>query len=266
MDQSELRDAMDACSTAGGDLELPEMAGLAERLVRDPEARRAFDRIQRFDRRIGAAMSDVVVPAGLNQRILARIEQQAVGLAVASPSSATTTAVNEPHRRIHYNRRTWSLISLAAALMVAFTAFWFWPHNKPLTLDLLLDNSGDWFSQVWERNQWTTLTADDHVLKHSPPSVALRSAPRRWANATDVVGERAIVYDVTIGGHRATLFVVPSSEMIADPSPPMKPQSSTLGLMIGCWQSQGMVYVLVVEGSEHDYQKLIRPVAQPPLA
>ncbi len=44
---------------------------------------------------------------------------------------------------------------------------------------------------------------------------------------------------------------------------PLNPQSSTGGVMIGCWQSQGMVYVLVVEGDERTYQRLLDTSPQP---
>ncbi len=46
-----------------------------------------------------------------------------------------------------------------------------------------------------------------------------------------------------------------------DFKPLTPPQSSTGGVMIGCWQSQGMVYVLVVEGDERSYQSLLDVLA-----
>ena len=36
--------------------------------------------------------------------------------------------------------------------------------------------------------------------------------------------------------------------------------------MIGCWQSGGMVYVLVVEGDARAYESLVRPSARQPFA
>ncbi len=272
-------EAMDACRSGHehDDLSAPELAPLAESLAADPTARRAFDRLQRLDGRIRAAVCDVAAPAGLNERILKRVRESCaapatnsgappatVEVAPAGPVEVMPAEVVPPAAR-RVSRRTWWVAALAASALVAASAVWFWPEHKPLTAAMLVEKGGEWFSQVWNANAWKALPPGERGLVNYPPSIAVRSAANRYADVTEIVGEKACVYDVSVGNRRAVLFVIPSDDPVADFTPPPRPQSSTLGLMIGCWQSQGMVYVLVVDGQQQDYQRLIAPVPQPPL-
>jgi hypothetical protein len=168
-----------------------------------------------------------------------------------------------PSRR-RFSKRALSLAGLAASLLIAVGLVAFWPPHKPLSAAALIDSSGDWTAQLAERASWEPLT--ERELAKYPLADAVRSRPQSWSNASSLVGEDAVVYDVSTAGHRAYLFVIPSVDPVAGPAPSSNPQSSTHGLMIGCWQSQGMVYVLVVEGDVRAYQNLIDLGMQPPLA
>ena len=288
MDQSEMREAMDACRAGSDDLDLPELIQVSEALTADPVARRVFDRIQRFDKRIAAAAHDVPVPSGLAERILARLpgsseavtnEAVANGLPAAESAAAITTqtvvqpvspaAVSvaaAPSRR-RFSKRAWSLASLAASLFIAVGLIAFWPPHKPLSVSALIGSSGDWYAQLVVGTSWQKVAGHERdLVKNYPLTNAVRAKPLRWSNVSSLVGEDAVVYDLSTAGHRAMLFVIPSDDPVAGPTPPFTPPSSTGGLMIGCWQSQGMVYVLVVEGDERVYQNLIDLSAQPPLA
>jgi hypothetical protein len=287
MDQSEMREAMDAYRAGSDDLDLPELIQVSEALAADPVARRVFDRIQRFDKRIAAAAHDVPVPSGLAERILARLpsssEPVTNGFRVAESAAATATqsaapptspaAVSPaavsvaaaPSRR-RFSKRAWSLAGLAASLFIAVGLVAFWPPHKPLSASTLIGSSGDWYAQLANGTSWQKVAGHGGDLAMYPPANAVRVRPQRWSNVSSLVGEDAVVYDLTMAGHRAMLFVIPNDDPVAGPTPPLTPPSSTGGLMIGCWQSQGMVYVLVVEGDERVYQNLIDSSAQPPLA
>jgi hypothetical protein len=289
MDPSEMREAMDACRAGSDDLGLPELAQVADSLAADSGARRVFDRIQRLDKRIAAAAHDVPVPAGLAERILARLpngsalatngslaaetaaatesistETAAMGAAGLVAPAAAQVAPAAALGRLRFSKRALSLAGLAASLLIAVGLVAFWPPHKPLSAAALIDNSGDWTAQLAERASWEPLT--ERELAKYPAAEAVRARPQSWSNASSLVGEDAVVYDVSTAGHRAYLFVIPSVDPVAGPAPSSIPQSSTHGLMIGCWQSQGMVYVLVVEGDVRAYQNLINLGMQPPLA
>jgi hypothetical protein len=277
MDQSELRKAMDACRVGSEDLDLPELSQVAESLAADSAARRLFDRIQRFDRRIAAVARDVPVPAGLAERILARLPSSSEPVSNGLPTAKSALAiVRQPAvhsvspaagpRRRRFSKRAWSLTGLAASLLIAVGLVVFWPAHKPLSASTLIGSSGDWFAQLADGTTWQDLTGHERDLANYPPANALRVRPQRWSNVSSLVGEDAVVYDLSTAGHRAFLFVIPNDDPVAGPVPPSTPPSSTGGRMIGCWQSQGMVYVLVVEGDERVYQNLIDSSAQPPLA
>jgi hypothetical protein len=68
----------------------------------------------------------------------------------------------------------------------------------------------------------------------------------------------AVVYKLRTGPKRTTLFVMRSATMTGLPaSPDMTPQHNTEGVCVGAWQTEGLVFVLVMEGSVHDYRSLL---------
>src|SRR5206468_10251735 len=100
-----------------------------------------------------------------------------------------------------------------------------------------------------------------------PMPAAIVAPSSRWTDVSGMIDASAVAYDLnTAGGPRAMLFVVRNAEIDADTAPPVSPQSSTGGMMIGCWQSQGLVYVLVVEGDERSYKSLLKAVPVRPFA
>ena len=63
------------------------------------------------------------------------------------------------------------------------------------------------------------------------------------------------------GEGRAVLFVVRMGSRDIPGSPPATPQSATGGLTVAAWQNGGLVYVLVVEGDDRFYRRLIHTPA-----
>jgi hypothetical protein len=292
MNPSEIREAMDSYRPGSDDLNLPEMAPLAEALSADAALRGVFGRSQRLDRRIAATMRDVPVPAGLVERLLARLPAPAAidraelpqqetssvampAIATALDNANTIAAADDPHAASptappvaprRFSRRAWSAAAVAACGLVAAAFAAFWRPHTPLSAANLVEECGDWSAQIWQQARWNPLPSAASGLTKYPLSPAIRVRALAWTDVSSIVGEDAVAYDISIGGHRAALFVIPSGDSVADPVPPVQPQSSTGGQMIGCWQAGGMVYVLVVEGDARAYQNLVRPSAQPPFA
>lgn len=287
---AEIRDAIESCRPGSDDLSLPEMAQLAEALSADAGLRASFNRVQRLDRRIAAATRDVSVPGGLAERILARLQVPAANrdmvrseqaastdampaIATALGSVATVATADDknlasspsPPLARRFSRRAWSLAAIGACALIAAAFVTFWRPHAPLSADNLIAESGDWSAQVWNRAKWNVPPAGTVLTKY-PLSAAVRAQALAWTDVSSIVGEDAVAYNVSIGGHRAALFVIPCSEPVADPAAPVRPQSSTGGQMIGCWQSGGMVYVLVVEGDARAYESLVRPAPRQPFA
>ena len=269
MDERKIQEAMDACRPGSDDLHLPELKPLADSLPSDPARQVAFARVQRLDVRLGAAVRDVAVPEGLAARILGRIETastSACGLAPAARMARSETGgVTEISKPIASNRRKWiaRVAAVAAAVAVTATMWALWPRHESLSRDRLLAQSAGWHSQLIASAGWTRLPPHE-MLRDYPLSAAVRAGAERWLDASDAVGQDAVAYELaTPAGRRATLFVIPARDAVAGATPPLTPQSSTGGVMIGCWQSQGMVYVLVVEGDERSYQSLLDASPQP---
>jgi hypothetical protein len=268
MDRTQLRAPIDACRIAGGDLQLPELAALREQIKSEPDVRDIFDRAQRLDGRIARAMHDVAVPKGMCERILARLEPTQALSAPAEQIALQTAAVeiqdaDQPQpSRAHSreaNRRQWLVgVSAVAAALLAGLGLWrFYAHGSPLSVASLLADSGRWHAQLEANPQWQALVRGD-TLQNFPLALAVRAMPRGWADVSAWVGRPAVAYDLNVEpGRRVTLFVINDPGTAAESLPPRIPGSNTGGLVIGVWQADGLVYVLVVEGDQRRYDQLL---------
>ncbi len=273
MQRSELLEAMDACRATNNDLSLPELASLADHLASDPAANRLFDRVQRLDRRLVTAARDVPVPVGLAERILTGVASHATDADVFERASTDVNncepvpATDIPPARHRVSRRSWWLAAAAASVLVA-AAFEFWPRPVELTAERLREDSGEWAKQLWNSPaRWNSFSAEQRAKSSYPLPPTIIAPASRWADVSEEVDRSAIAYDLSSGGGpRAVLFVIRDSEIEAGAAPPSTPQSSTLGLMIGCWQEQGVIYVLVVEGDERSYKNLLKTAPVRPFA
>jgi hypothetical protein len=75
MDDRNLQDRLEACRPDHDDLSRPDMREAAAAVARDPDLARRFDLQQRRDVEIASAMQQVSAPAGLADRLLARLAQ-----------------------------------------------------------------------------------------------------------------------------------------------------------------------------------------------
>jgi hypothetical protein len=76
MDHRKLDEMIDACRPGSEDIGLPGLSPLADRIEGDPDLHDRYQRTQRLDARLVRAIDDVAVPAGLRERILARLDSE----------------------------------------------------------------------------------------------------------------------------------------------------------------------------------------------
>lgn len=262
-----LREAIEACRPGSDDLHAPEMASLREQLAADPELQRFCDRVERFDRRVAEAFRDVPVPEGLEASILARLGiAGAVSAAADSPSDATETA---PLRRAPLDQspavapsrrsRRWlfrAAAAVAASLLVG--TFVYLQRPIPLTESQILDAARSDFQSegtiAWnEGSPPEEFLPSGHVRRVSLARV-------KWRELEGFLGRHAVVYDLTqLDGRNARLYMVRASAAGLPPLPPSTPQSTTHGLSVSAWAERGLLCILVVDGSPHDYLRYLRP-------
>ncbi len=271
MDHRKLDEMIEACRPGSDDIGLPELSPLADRIEGDPDLNDRYQRTQGLDARLVRAIDDVAVPPGLRERILARIvaEQGAgsgeQGAGSREQGDAADDDVALPAQATARRRWVRSVAAVAASLLLLAAGYTFWPHHSALSYDKLLDQSSQWYEQLRTNPIWQPLSPRE-AIRDFPVAEEIRRQPRHWADVSALVGQAACAYDLSAAdGHRATLFVISDDGQIAGSASPFKPGSSTGGLMIGCWQSGELVYVLVVEGDERAYRSLL-DIAGPPLA
>ncbi|MBX3411916.1 MAG: hypothetical protein KF708_04300 [Pirellulales bacterium] len=264
-------EAIDACRPGSQDHDLPETRFLTELFERDHAHRVMFERVQQFDQSIQAALERGPVPGGLEQRLLAALAAareasvDPVQGAIDSPApTAENTAapgtVGEPRRRT--SRRVWmaSAAATAAALLVAY---WFWPANE-YTHEGVLAFGQAFFTADQGRGSGISPAAKKPPTGYRLSRFVNPHAGQQWRYVKGFLGRNGVAYDLELGGVTATLYVVkvagtPKSPRIlpgAGQSPLRQPASSGQR-PTDAWLENGYLYVLVVEGSEADYQQFI---------
>jgi hypothetical protein len=151
------------------------------------------------------------------------------------------------------------LAALAASILAA-TGLWtaFRSPAAPASGEVTTE-AAVWFERL--ADHWLPIA-------EAPANLPLPSAivgnPRGWQALSKTVARRGVVYSLAEGAKsRAVLFVLSAKRPGLPGAAPLTPQSATGGLTISAWQSQGLVYVLVVEGDERAYRRFLNPGRQP---
>lgn len=264
--------AMDACRhDHPEDLEQPELASLAEHLAADATARSNHDRLRKLDARLEQALHDVPLPEGLAERLAAALAEPATSVVTAG----TTHVVCDPdldvdkqcpsRQREAFDRR-WVLAALATAASL-FLIVWFgWPSSQ-FTPERVLAAGQQFYLDDAGRDLGRLMTEVSPPRSFPPSSAVLvRPAATRWREIEGLLGRRGVAYDLAgARGTSATLYVVslqgtPKSPRIVGnlPSAPRQQPASSGGLPAEAWVENGRLYVLVVNGSQHDYREFLR--------
>jgi hypothetical protein len=263
MTDRELITGLDACRPASDDLRQPELRAVAEHLASDDRAQQIRVRIERIDGVMLRAMHDVSLPEGFAARQIARLHEAAreaaIGDAVGNDLTPGLTVAAYPVRGVSRSRRqllAWSAgLATIAATVVAIVLL---RPDKRLVLDDL-ESSRQWHQQLAADDKWQPIEPDE-LKSHALPR-ELRQFPHRYRDASAVVGRDAWAYDLTLPeGPPATLFIIPQTDRAGLPSsPPRQLKASTLGLRVAYWQTDGYIYVVVLQSDRsEDYQRLLR--------
>ncbi|MBN2216178.1 MAG: hypothetical protein JW719_02250 [Pirellulales bacterium] len=243
-------------------------ADLAAPLDGRPELVELRDSSRRADEALRKAVLDLPVPYELGQRILDRL-----ALSSVDPADELAPDAGEPRparppgaSKNAHSRRRWiaaaAVAATVAVVAVGLTVFW---QPKPYSTAQIIDAAVERFiaGQMPPGNPLS-----ENVLASHPLSREIRRLPStRWRKIDNFLGHKAVAYEMsTAGGARATLFVMPCRRSIPSlaASPPSRPRQATGGKATAAWQSDGMVYVLVVAGNDRTYRMFLdlgRPLA-----
>ena len=238
----DLLTAIEACRPGAGDLDAPEMAPLRDALRSDATIARRFESMQRFDCRLGEAIRQGDVPAGLEDRILA---------ALASLDETLRTADETEHRDVRRisRRRMGASLAVAAALAAVATGVTVWAllsGDTRLTMSTIQENAADWCDGLVPA-RWR----DSNAPSNFPFSRDVRLAPNAWQPVSPPGAGDAVAYRLPPppGVRRMTLLVL-KVDVSNVPHIPRQDPYMTQDRLVALWQVGENVYVLVLQGDD----------------
>ena len=269
-----LLEAIEACRPGSDDLSDPALAFLAAKLDEDADLAEHYQNIQELDGKITEAFCDVPVPEGLSDRLLARLAVQGNGRSgstrddKAEIETAETTPPESVRdvaaERVAAPRRVSRRLVLGGAITATVAA-----SVLVAILLLRIEPSRPLSQEDVQRQAMAFFDADRHSLEEglslaeaSPPedypfSHLIRFEPVQWRGIRGFLGRHGVAYDIVIRDRcQATLYVVECSVS----GLPSRPQADTFnsgGRFISTWQSDKLLYVLVVQGEERHYRQLL---------
>jgi len=280
--QRRLQELIDAARAGSDDAAHPDFALLAERARLDPTVRGLWQRSQRFDLAVSEALHDLPVPSGSVERLLAVLEAAAVGatpavakvpafVAVPEEASADETpakAEDPAPRAVKRNSWPGQALLVAASAAVALAAYL---ALRPAAVELgpLEILSADWLLTV------NLAAVEQNPMDKTPPrryptSTALHVQPIAWRSISGL-WERTdgVAYQLRTPAARATLYVIDDDAGHQAPqfgalptAPPSTAPVTTGGRAMSVWRDGKLVYLLVVEGGDAEYQAFVTPRGQ----
>jgi len=260
-----IREAIEACRPGSEDLLAAELADASRAVNEDPQARQIADRVQAWDRSIGASLDQVDVPADLAARIMQRLALS--GATAESPLASVVSAASQPaiapddavelSRQTRWSRRHWlgaAALGLSAALLVLAAGFWL-RQGSDLPLEVLAERWQEELGPKWE--------SPDQVPANLPPAEAIRIQPARWQWIGRFTPTPVVAYELVhpVAG-KAMLYVTEMTRAGLPGVPPLTPQWRSGGQAVGYWHSGDKVYVLVVP-DERSYRAFVRGSTAP---
>jgi len=218
---------------------------------------RLRERLARHDAEVASVLHAAPIPSGLSERVLAGVQEE---LAARPLASASQTHASADHRGPRITRRAaWVGLAATVAAAVYLAVQFFSPKEPQFTPASLMEAAIARFAA--ERNS-PVVNHENDPPRGFPISADIIDQGARWRWIDDPwLGRRGVAYDVTIGDGavRATLYVMEGSiEGLILAPPPTPSYPPTQDACAGAWQSGGLVYVLVVEGNEAEYQRFLR--------
>jgi len=270
--KEEIVEAMESCRAHDGELNDPQFAELAAALENVSELRVLFERVQQSDAAITAAMADVPVPADLKAIVLHRLadaasEQRADPVAPlcrkgpvvgVPPLGGMPAKAGTPATRFSRRRLIAGFAALTASAALLSALLWHFHRPSPMAPGQAIDDAMIFFGH--------DNGPPGELLDRIPPPAdypissdiaTLRGI--RWRRIENFLGGDAVAYDLPLPGGKATLYV--ANRTVADlPSSPYDAQlTDTGGNTAGAWQSDGRLYVLVVQGDVRTFRECLVP-------
>lgn len=261
MDSLRHRELIEAMLPTSGDwpasgLDATEAAELREAVANDPALAAELSRVQGWDAQLVAAMEDVPVPAGMSQRLLSAVRS-------TEPSTSEEQVVPAKRRESRVSRRVWGagVVSvIATSLLIAFLLV---PAPKTFVESAtLIDEMRLELPQL--DDAWQASLADAPRTEYRFDDVALAATPRRWRRLETSLDGQAIVYDISSPGRkRAFVVVMQAGQVESDMAsfPSREPLSNTEGICLGAWQRNGLIYVLVVDGTPARFGSFVKELS-----
>lgn len=257
-------DALEACRPGSDDWADPSLAFLAAEFVAHPELEQIYGRLQRLDGKLAQTYRDVPVPECLAERIVARLEatrgrplgseESTAPAAAPTAESPAPTAVRRVSRRA-----IWAAVAsvgtmAAAVLLVAIL-------NRPgpveITRETAVAEAIQHFGAQMSELDWRSSEVKS-PSRYPFSREVLPVAHMRWAPLHGFLGRDGVVYEmVAANGTRAALYVVADAPANLPSLPPRLPAIFTAQRSASAWQSEGLLYVLVVDGSPQRYQQVL---------
>lgn len=245
------REQIDACRPGSDDLSLPALAELAQVAETDRAIADELARSQRFDRAVSTAMHDVPLPAGLLERLEAKL--------AAADTAESTGDVALPPAPARFSRKGIfaAAAALAAALLLAVGAA-FWPQpGRNISNEQLVEMASGWNRQVGP--QWNALSPASLPPARFAAPIEVRKATG-WQRFTATDGRTGVVYNLTTGLRpSARLYVINSRDKFALPNTPFRElKDASGGIAIGAWHADGLLYVVVVDRTGQELSDFVR--------
>ena len=251
-----LLEAMECCRPASDDLGDPAMSGLSAELGRNHKLEVLFARMQKVDAVLAGAIQDVPVPAGLADRLLARLSVPATESAAVASGECCAAA---PPTKITRRRvQRWALVVSAAAAAILLVAVgWFQRSRVEYSPSSVLEAAVDFFNR--DGHDGGSLLSAVASPWGYPASRCVRLPPEtRWRKVASLLKSGGVAYELAgANGPRATLYVVRQSVPGLPDQPPLRPVYGTARCSSAAWQEGQLLYVLVVIGETADYQRFV---------
>ena len=258
--EDRILEAIEACRPGIDNLADRDFAHLATAIAADPGLEDLYERLQAVDARVAAAMHDVTVPEGLARRLtdhLAAAGARSLELAEAVESPASQRDALAQPRSVS---RRWLVMAggtlTAAAVLLVAALFGIMGTSETCDAVGVRQLAIEFFNA--ESPEPGYLLAEKPPPRDYPPSEAvLRIPSMRWRPVRGLLGQSGVAYDLPDGGAPATLYVVRRRVAGLPNLPPLRPGLTTAGCSVSTWQSDGLLYVLVVRGGPKSYQRYL---------
>lgn len=272
MDRQQIRERLEACRPGTDDRNSPEMAEAVRALAEDAQLRATFDWIERQDQRLVEAFSQVEVPPGLQDRLLARLAEAAEKTEAVEKTEIETSEVEKTENRADAadglptsvspsprgeelgldragakrrwtratatSRRWWLGIAATAAALLVLVG-WFSIRPPAPTVERLAALSLEWTETMDEREgDWQAFRESEF------PGLPWR--PLRWKAISAHLDAEVVAFDFGESrGRKLVLYQVRTRHTLPLPRIPYESLSVTGAWLSGAWQEGEHVYVAV---------------------